>query len=761
MVNLKHKWIYYALSVLVAVLAAHESVGFLCFLVVIGALCLYRGFHTVHLMALAMTGILVYGYSSWQLEKLDQPLELPAVLTSTDTYTINGQTLRGLMKDSEGRPVYIVYLFRSEEEKQQYDSVPLAGTVFLVEGLLEEPAPKNHRYHFYMGDYLKSKGAIGILKAASLKKLDQQEALLQKIYEQRFRLSRHIERTFPASLSAEAQALLIGVNEGVEPEIERAYQKLGITHLFAISGLHIALVSLLFFQGLLRLHVRREFATLLLLIVLPVYALLAGGAPSVWRAVLVVELVLLAKYFRWHLPMDDALSISFILFVLWEPGSIYQIGFQLSYLATASLVFSGPILARATTWWGQGFLITFVCQLLTYPLLLVHFYELSISSFIANILFVPLFSFVILPINIILLIISFLPGPFGGWLFYLYEPARELLTSLILYLQDIPYHMWVAGKPTGVWPFILYISVFIVLILLIKKRYQHAAIYLLIPALLFHSSRYIERDVLVTFINVGQGDSILVELPYKRGVYLIDTGGVLRFSQERWKERRNNYEVGAQIVVPYLKGKGIAAIDKLIITHADADHVEGAEEVIKEIRVGEIHITPDSYKKSVMNDLLDEAEKQQIVIKEQMAGGEWKKGQAQFDYIWPSDTVYEGNNDSLTLLMTYKGFKGLFTGDLEEAGELALIMQEGSKIAGIDVLKAGHHGSKTSSSERFIDHTNPTLTVFMAGKDNRYGHPHEEVVNRFISRNLRYVTTGQEGTIEISINKNGITMRKQ
>lgn len=117
-------------------------------------------------------------------------------------------------------------------------------------------------------------------------------------------------------------------------------------------------------------------------------------------------------------------------------------------------------------------------------------------------------------------------------------------------------------------------------------------------------------DAVVTFINVGQGDAILIELPNRRGVYLIDTGGLLRFSQEPWKERRNEYEVGAQVVVPYLKGKGIAAIDKLIITHADADHVEGAEEVVKEIRAGEIHITPGSYKKGVMKDLLQEAKKQ-------------------------------------------------------------------------------------------------------------------------------------------------------
>jgi competence protein ComEC len=759
---LKHKWIYYALSVLVAAVAAHESVGLLCFLGAVGALCWYRRFHKMHIVAVMMAGLLAFGYMSWQLGKLEQPLELPAKLTFTDTYTINGQTLRGLMKDTQGRPIYIVYTFHSEEEKRQYDTIPLAGTVFLVEGEMKEPAPPSHRYSFFMGDYLKSKGAAGILEVSSFKGLETKETMLQRIYEQRFRLSEHIQRTFPASLSAEAQALLIGVNEGVEAEIERAYQKLGITHLFAISGLHIALVSLLFFQGMLRLGVRREFAALILLIILPVYALLAGGAPSVWRAVLVVELVMLAKYFQWRLPMDDALAISFIMFVLWQPGTVYQVGFQLSYLATASLVFSGPILARANTWWLQGFIMTFVCQLLTYPLLLYHFYEFSLSSFIANIFFVPLFSFIILPINLLLLAASFLPVAVKSLLFSIYEPARALLTELILYLQDIPHQMWVPGKPEGIWLLILYTSVFVTLMLLTKNiQFWRASLCLFVPAILFHASHYAERDAVVSFINVGQGDSILIELPYRRGIYLIDTGGVLRFSQERWKERRNEYEVGTQVVVPFLKGKGIDAIDKLIISHADADHVEGAEEVVKEIRIEEIHLTPGSYTKGVMKDLLQEAKKHKIAIKEQMAGDRWEKGNIQFRYIWPAETEYEGNNDSLTLLMTYETFKGLFTGDLEETGETAIVEREGSEIADIDVLKAGHHGSKTSSSEPFIDHTNPAFTIFMAGKDNRYGHPHEEVVERFIERGLPFVTTGQEGTIEIKVNKKGISMYRQ
>ena len=435
---LKYRWLYYALSVLVAAVAAHESVGLLCFLGIISAWCAYRGFPNIHVVAVIIVGLLTFSYFGWQLKQQEQPFTLPATLTFTDTYKINGSSLRGLMKDAKGRAVYIVYTFQSEQEKNTYENLSLARNTFYVEGEIEAPSEPAHEYHFYMGDYLKSKGATGILNVTKLQHIGQENTIIKRIYEQRFLLSEHIHNTFPASLAAEAEALIIGIQDHVDADITRAYQKLGITHLFAISGLHVALLSWMFFQGLLRLRVRREFATIVLIVILPIYALLAGGAPSVWRAVSVVEFVMLARYFNWRIPIDDALAISFILFVLLQPGAVYQVGFQLSYLATASLIYSGPILVRTGTWWMQGFLMTFVCQLLTYPILLLHFYELSLSSFLANVIFVPLFSFVILPINIVLLLLSFIPGPFANYLFALYEPTRTFLTEVILFLQSVP-----------------------------------------------------------------------------------------------------------------------------------------------------------------------------------------------------------------------------------------------------------------------------------------------------------------------------------
>ncbi|RKJ43193.1 ComEC/Rec2 family competence protein, partial [Butyricicoccus sp. 1XD8-22] len=310
------------------------------------------------------------------------------------------------MKDPKGRDVYVAYQFKNEDEKNWYEDNPLVGMQFEVKGELQEPELPAHQYAFNMKSYLKSIGAIGVLEIDEMRFTEIKSTLLQKISLHRFYLKQHIESTFPESLVAEAQSLIIGLQENVDTDTQRAYQKLGITHLFAISGLHIAIVTFILFEGLLRLGVKRDLAIVFLIVLLPVYAILAGGAPSVWRAVSVVELILLTR-FKWRLPIDDALAISFIAFVMLEPWSIYQIGFQLSYLASFSLIYSSHLLSRSKSWLIQSFLITFVCQLFVYPLLLFHFYEISLSSFFVNIVFVPLFSFVILPINIILLVVSF------------------------------------------------------------------------------------------------------------------------------------------------------------------------------------------------------------------------------------------------------------------------------------------------------------------------------------------------------------------
>ncbi len=345
-------------------------------------------------------------YTSSILQHRVHPIEKLTTLTWTDSYTINGPKLRGFAKLANGAKVYAVQTFQSQQEKAKYEGISLSGLTFQVKGELAPKVLPSHQFAFSMEDYIESHGAQDIYEIEQATYLQKTNSLSTILAEQRFAVKKHIENTFPKSLVAEAQALIIGEQENVDPDIERAYQKLGITHLFAISGSHIALLAILVNELLLRLGVRREHAKLVIMIALPIYACLAGGAPSVWRSVIVVEMIMIVRFYSFRLSIDDALSLSFILFVLYQPSIIFQIGFQLSFLATVALVFSNKILQSTQNVIVQSFYLTSVCQLLVYPLLIYHFFELSLSSFLANIVFVPLFSFVILPLNIILLVLS-------------------------------------------------------------------------------------------------------------------------------------------------------------------------------------------------------------------------------------------------------------------------------------------------------------------------------------------------------------------
>ena len=296
-----------------------------------------------------------------------------------------------------------------------------------------------------------------------------------------------------------------------------------------------------------------------------------------------------------------------------------------------------------------------------------------------------------------------------------------------------------------------FISVLAGFYLLEERRYGRFAVVVLVPVFCIHLAPLFYNETKITFLNVGQGDCTVIELPFRRAVYVVDAGGVLRFDQEAWKNSNSPYEVGKQVVVPFLKGKGIRDIDIFIVTHADADHVEGAEEVLEEIGMREIHVTPGSLDKPVMNDLLAEAAKQRVPIKEKMQGTVWQVGETSFHYLWPQDVDYEGNDDSLVLYMQQASFRTLLTGDLEESGEQQLMKQYGSQLANMTLLKAGHHGSKTSSIEPFVELLKPELTIFSAGLNNRYRHPHDIVVERFTSRDLPTYTTGTDGTIEVRI----------
>ena len=674
-------------------------------------------------------------------------------LTWTDNAKIDGGSIKGFAKTANGDTIYAIYRFETEDEKDKFKQLNLPAVRFTLTGEYLKADIPSHEYSFSMEKYLKMYGASGIFESDVIVQIEVKNTLFSRLAAHRRTVKQHIQKTFPESLITEAEALLIGDRSGMSVEEGTILRRLGITHLFAISGLHVGLLTFMLREFLLRLKVRRESLNLLLIFMLPIYAFLAGGAPSVWRAVSVTVFVLLTTTFgRIKVGLDNAIALSAIVFIWYQPFVLFQPGFQLSYLAALSLVLSSKILSKTNSVIKVSFLITLISQLSLYPILLFHFHELSMSSFIVNLFYVPLYSVVILPMNIILLITTVLFPALSNVLFAIYVPFREIISICTSWISSIPYQLWIPGKPGAIE------SVFAVLgVLLFFLRFEEgknifrSLVYVLVPALIIHFLPYLDSSLRVTYLDVGQGDSIVIELPYRRAVYVIDAGGTVTFGEDTWKTPSNPFEVGRQIVVPYLRGRGIAKIDKLIVSHADADHTEGADEVLEEIRVSEIHIPPGSSTELEMDEVLLLAKQKNIPLVEVGEGISWSENQTTFNYLSPPKGKYVGNNSSLVLLMRNAGPAFLFTGDMEIDSEEKFLRRNTEVDFGELILKVGHHGSKTSSSDQFIGYLRPELAIVSAGRKNIYGHPHPGVLDTFSKYNIPVLETAKNGSIIILV----------
>ncbi|HEX6922237.1 MAG TPA: DNA internalization-related competence protein ComEC/Rec2, partial [Bacillales bacterium] len=387
-------------------------------------------------------------------------------------------------------------------------------------------------------------------------------------------------------------------------------------------------------------------------------------------------------------------------------------------------------------------------QLAAFPILLYRFYSVSLFSLPLNLLFIPFISLFVLPLVAIGFFASLFVPFIGGPLLAVLAFVVRLAHGCLLEIDSWPLGMLVFGKPSLWFVFLLYGVIFYGFVVWEtggpKKRLAKP-VFLFIAVCLFQwYSPYLSGSGEVTMLDVGQGDSILIELPHRRAVYLIDTGGQIAFDKESWQTQKHTFKVGRDVVLHELKARGIRAIDKLILTHGDEDHTGGAKALLGNIRIGQILFGKGPVSETTAKQLLAHARLLGIPIVRVEEGMAWRAGKTTFSVLNPAEAGDE-NNRSIVIAARLGGLKWLFVGDLEEEGEQRLIQDY--RNLDIDVLKVGHHGSKTSTTKAFLAETTPRAALISVGENNMYGHPSPVVIQRLKAFGVKVLRTDQNGAI--------------
>lgn len=671
----------------------------------------------------------------------------------TTPVVIDGDRLKAVVRTKEKEDVQLVYRLKSEQEQTELSRLAI-GMVCSFKGALESPEPSRNFAAFSFREYLRFQYIHWFVRPQSLS-LQQCHATSLTSYEKLLTLRqqglREIAASFPTSSAGIVQALVYGERAEMDDSLLAGYQKLGLVHLLAISGSHVTLLVGACFYALIR-FITRETAALLLLVVLPFYMVMTGASPSVMRAVIIAMLFLALRYKKSAIPPLDAISAACIVMLALHPYSLFQAGFQLSFIVSFALVLSIPIMEQYSSAFVRLFLTTFIAQISALPFLLYHFFEFSLLSIPLNLLFVPLYSFVILPLAFVWLGVHSLSEVAGAFLVHLLEWIIEVTNEWVHFLAESYSLSVVLGRPS---PYLLvcYGAAILWAFRRMEQRRYRAFVYVFAVIMLHAFLPYMNRHGEVVLLDVGQGDSIYIELPYRKGVYLIDTGGTVSFPKQPWQKRNNEWDVGKNVVIPFLKAKGVRELTRLIITHGDADHMGAAAEVIRHIRVKELMIGKGGANQPLQAALIQVAKEKHVSVVEVKKGDRWQDGETVFYVLHPDPSLSEtaDNNRSVVLYAKLGPLSWLFTGDLEKEGEQQVLAAFPRLHA--DVLKVGHHGSETSTSEPFLQVITPKLAVISVGKNNRYHHPHQEVIDRLKAQHIYILRTDEHGAIQYRYTK--------
>ncbi|ALV20902.1 DNA internalization-related competence protein ComEC/Rec2 [Carnobacterium antarcticum] len=650
----------------------------------------------------------------------------------------------------------VFYTLLTETEKIQWQSLP-AEVLLKINGELSVPENNRNQYQFNYRSFLYRKKIHWILNAETIEEVPQSEpSILERVGFKQLRKAvlTHIDQRMTPKIASYVKTLLFADIGALDQTIMQNFKNIGIVHLLSISGLHIQF----FLTGLVycfwRIGVTKETTFYWMLLLLPFYGSLAGWGTSVYRSLVMGLILLASSHFRWSISSLDVWSWTLLSALVLNPYQIYSVGFQLSYLLSlVLLLLSSSFLNRSRPALITSLMISFLMVLVSIPILSFHFFEFSWIGVLTNLIFVPVFTWVLLPLFILLFFLSFIlfPFPFYQSILHAVGLLIEAVEWLVQWFSKFPFAVIVTGRVPLTLTVLLTLSLIFFLITLeadqkVKKKRIYSVFLVAMTLFVFVFYQKYSPFGEVIIVDVGQGDAILMKDPFGKGHYLMDTGGSLLFEKEKWQLRERQTTVASRVLIPVLKSHGITSLDQVFISHGDEDHAGALRELAQTIRVKELLFPAGTTQKAAFRTTVLELAEKGTLMQEVLASKESITMLNQsLMVLWPFSSGAGENNDSMVVYGKIGSFLWLFTGDLEESGEKNLLKQYPYLRA--DILKVGHHGSQTSSSKLFIETLDPKLALISCGLNNRFKHPNEEVLQRIEEVGAKVYRTDLNGAI--------------
>lgn len=672
-----------------------------------------------------------------------------------------------IISDIEEKEYNYTFTIRTKDDyflvnlKKNKEEISLEyGDKLQISGEYQEPNKARNYKGFDYKNYLKINKIYGIIRVdlytniiiKHKKNLSNFKLLIHKIRE---KLKQNIQELLTKETYALGIGILIGDNSRINEKIVEDFKNSNLSHMLAVSGAHInyvvLTVSILFTKKRAGIKAQRVVTIMMMLFFME----LTQMTSSVVRAGISCIIYMLASLLYRKADVINAMAISTLLILLNNPFKLFDIGFQLSYAGTLGIILfckliNIPIKNKLLKYLKDSIIISISANIFIIPIMMYQFNTISLTFILSNLLAGPLLGISII-LEIIVLLISFMSINIAA------IPAKVLNILLILIINIANWFSNIEiSKIYVITPKIISIvAYYLICAAIILKQKNRKIIVIIMLTVLIINLFPTPKKLRINFIDVGQGDSILIRTETNK-VILIDSGGSTASS---------SFDVGNKVLLPYLLDRRIKKIDFIIVSHFDADHCQAFETVIDNINVRKVVVCKQSMITQEYLNIINKCKKKNIKIIVVERGDKLKiDKRTEFEILHPGERFLDDgkgglNANAIVCKMNYKLNSGkifsiLFTGDIEVEAEKELEQVYGKKLKA-DILKIAHHGSKTSSREKFIKLVSPKIALIGVGENNKFGHPADITLERLEKENVKVYRTDQMGEVSITINKNG------